>query len=87
MVYLKIGCFLWVMHAKRSKDEEAAAAEIMHTFKYYFRDQWMPGHLFDGKSRIWVKVFNDLIKQGFIRRKKKSLSFQYKWVAQFPEGL
>mgnify|MGYP001573038010 CR=1 FL=1 len=68
-------------------EKELAMAEIMHMFRYQYRDEWAPGHIFDGRSRVWVAVFNDLIKQGFIERKKAESGFQYRWAAQFPMGL
>lgn len=75
------------MHERRKQEEEAAAAEIMYLFKYFYRDAWAPGNLFDGKTRVWMKVFNDLVKQGFIKRRKTALGYEYKWVAQYPVGL
>ena len=68
----------------QNKEKEQAYAEIMHLFRYFYKDQWAPGHIFDGKTRIWVKVFNDLVKKGFIKRKKTDYGYEYKWVANFP---
>ena len=65
---------------------ETACAEIQHMFRYSYRDKWAPDHVFDGKSRIWVKAFNDLIKQGLIVRRKKYPGYEYKWNSVFPEG-
>ena len=66
--------------------KEKESAEIMYMFRYYYHSTWAPGHIFDGKSRLWIQAFNDLIKQGFIKRKKTEHGFNYKWVGQFPEG-
>lgn len=71
---------------KRS-EKELATAQIMHMFRNYPRTEWVPGHLFDNKSRVWVAVFNDLVKRGFIERRKKDTAFQYRWAAAFPEGM
>ena len=71
----------------KQSDKERHSAEIMYMFRYYPRHEWVPGHLFDGKPRAWVAVFNDLIKQGFIERKKSESGFVYRWAAAFPEGL
>jgi len=64
-----------------------AIAEIMHIFRFSYKDEWAPGHIFDGKSRVWVAVFNNLIKQGFIERKKFENGHKYRWKASWPEGL
>lgn len=66
--------------------EQEAAAEIMYLFRYFYKNEWMPGNIFNGKSRIWVKVFNDLVKKGFIERKKTEFGYQYKWAAAFPDN-
>jgi hypothetical protein len=67
-------------------NKEDCYAEIMYIFRYTFRSKWASAHIFDGKSRLWVKSFNDLIRKGFIKKRKKLLCFKYKWVSQFPEG-
>jgi hypothetical protein len=67
--------------------KDMAHAEILHFFRYTYRDIWAPGHIFDGKSRVWVAVFNKLISQGFIERRKVQNGYEYKWKAVFPEGL
>jgi len=69
----------------KKQEQEQAAAEIMHLFRYFYKDQWAPGNLFDGKSRIWIQVFNDLIKKGIIKRKKTNTGYNYKWAGVFPE--
>lgn len=71
---------------KRS-EKELATAGIMHLFRFTYRDAWAPGHIFDGKSRVWIAVFNDLIAQGFIERRKIETGYQYRWKAAWPEGL
>jgi len=64
---------------------EKEYAEIMYMFRYFYNDMWAPDNIFKGKSRAWVKAFNDLVEQGFIKRKKKYPGYQYKWVAAWPE--
>ena len=71
----------------RTQSEEHAAAEIMHMFKYFYKDEWAPDNIFNGKTRIWIHVFNELVKQGFIERKKFPRGYKYKWKAQWPQGM
>ena len=66
-------------------DRQQAYAEIMHMFKYTYRNRWAPDSVFNGKPRIWVQAFNDLVEKGFITKRKKYPGFEYKWVAALPE--
>lgn len=66
-------------------DKQRAVAEIMYMFRYIYRNEWAPGSIFDGKPRIWVKTFNELIDKGFIKRRKKYPGYQYKWQAAWPK--
>jgi hypothetical protein len=68
------------------KEKEQAFAEIMHMFRYYYHDAWAPGHIFDGKSRLWIQAFNDLVNQGYIKRKKTDVGYSYKWTGVWSEG-
>ena len=70
----------------KEKEKEAAYAEIMHLFRYFYKDVWAPGNITDGKSRIWIKCFNDLVKKGYIKRKKKYPGYSYKWAGVWPKG-
>ncbi len=67
-------------------NKEQATAEIMHMFRYFYKNEWAPGNIFDNKSRIWVQAFNDLIKQGHILKKKKYPGHRYKWASVWPEN-
>jgi len=58
----------------------------MHIFRYTYKSRWAPDNIFDGKSRLWIQSFNDLMKKGFIQRRKKFMMYQYRWVAAWPEG-
>ena len=60
------------------------AHAIMQMFQYNFKDQWVPQKIIYQKSRLWTKVFNDLIGKGFIKRKKTFQGYQYKWSGRFP---
>ena len=65
---------------------ENETAEIMYMFRYMYHNVWAPDHIFNGKSREWVKAFNLLIKKGFIERKKKYPGYNYRWIGVWPEG-
>jgi len=69
-----------------SSEKEQAVAEIMHLFRYTYRHDWAPDSIFAGKSRIWIQAFNELIKSGFIIRKKKHPGYNYKWSGVWPEN-
>jgi hypothetical protein len=65
-------------------EEITLAHEIMHQFQYNYQEQWVPQKVLFGTSRRYVKVFNDLVKQGLILRRKSFSGYQYKWVGRFP---
>ncbi len=67
------------------KNKELAYAEIMHFFRYNFRSEWAPDSIFNNKSRLWIKVFHDLIDQGFIMRRKKHPGYEYRWTGVWPD--
>ncbi len=66
--------------------KEQAVAEIMNLFRYYYKDDWAPENIFAGKSRIWIQAFNDLVKSGFIVKKKKAPGYHYRWSGVWPEN-
>jgi len=74
-----------MLKLKMKDEKQEAYAEIMHMFRYHYKHEWAPESIFDGKSRIWIQSFNELIKKGFINRRKKDVGYQYKWVAAWPE--
>jgi hypothetical protein len=68
------------------KEKEQAYAEIMYMFRYFYKDAWAPGNIFDGKPRIWIQTFSDLIKQGLILKRKKYPGYEYKWKGVWPKN-
>ncbi|MEA2036405.1 MAG: hypothetical protein U9O94_02775 [Nanoarchaeota archaeon] len=74
------------MQEDPKKEAEKAYAEIMYMFRYTYKDAWAPDNIFDGKSRLWVKSFNNLVEKGYIKRRKKYPGYEYKWVAALPEN-
>lgn len=71
---------------KPSKEKEQAYAEIMHMFRYFYTGKWSSENIFNGKSRVWIQAFNELVKQGFIKRKKTLFGYKYKWAGVWPEN-
>ena len=67
-------------------NKEQAYAEIMHMFRYNYKNEWAPESIFSGKTRIWIQAFNDLIKQGYIQKKKKQMGHKYKWTSVWPKN-
>jgi hypothetical protein len=70
----------------KETEKQGAYAEIMHVFRYTYRNRWAPESIFNGKSRVWVQAFNDLVDKGFIAKRQKYPGYEYKWVAELPEG-
>ncbi len=66
-----------------AEDVQTAHA-IMHMFQYNFKDQWVPQKAIHQKSRLWTRVFNDLVKNGLIERKKTFRGYRYRWAGRFP---
>jgi hypothetical protein len=69
-----------------NKDQETEYAHaIMHMFRYNYGNAWAPEAFILGRDRVWNKVFNDLLKQGLIERRKTFHGYQYRWKAVYPE--
>lgn len=71
---------------KTSKQKEQAYAEIMHLFRYFYKDKWAPESIFAGKSRAWIQAFNELVEKGYIIRKKEYPGYKYKWASVWPDN-
>lgn len=72
------------MKSEIEKQKTEHMHEIQHLFMYTYKDQWISGTMFAHKSRLWVQAFNELVKEGFIERKKEYPGYKYKWKAQTP---
>jgi methionyl-tRNA synthetase len=73
----------------REKDPDCTkkidyAHAIMQDFRYRYKDRWVSTKELMQKDRLWQKTFNDLIKQGFIERKKTHQGYSYRWRATLP---
>ena len=47
----------------QKQEAEKAYAEIMHLFRYFYKNSWAPDNIFDNKSRVWIQCFNNLVKK------------------------
>jgi hypothetical protein len=65
-------------------DEIEIAHHIQHLFQYTYKAQWVDNKFLVQRNRVWTKVFNQLVKQGLIKRKRTFQGYQYKWVANLP---
>lgn len=70
---------------KKDQKSEQAYAEVMYMFRYLYKDKWAPENIFNGKPRIWIKAFNNLVEQGYILKRKKYPGYEYKWAGVWPE--
>ena len=59
--------------------------EIQQTFRYHYRNEWVNQSFINKHNRLWIKAFNDLVKEGFIKKKKTVNGYSYKWAAEFPK--
>jgi len=66
-------------------NNELAYAQIMNMFRYYYKNKWAPDSIFNGKSRLWIKCFNELVEKGYIKKRKQYPGFDYKWASVWPE--
>jgi hypothetical protein len=62
-------------------DEIEIAHHIQHLFQYTYKQQWVDNKFLIQRNRVWTKVFNNLVKQGFITRKRTFSGYQYKWAS------
>lgn len=62
------------------------AHEIQHFFRYQYKDQWVSEKHLKNHSRMHNQVFNELVRRGFIERKKTPLGYNYRWKARHPDA-
>ncbi len=65
-------------------DEIEIAHHIQHLFQYTYKQQWVDNKFLVQRNRVWTKVFNQLVKQGLIKRKRTFSGYQYQWAANLP---
>jgi hypothetical protein len=60
------------------------AHEIQHIFRYHYKNDWVSQSFINQHNRLWIQTFNDLVKQGFIEKKKSQTGYVYRWSAVYP---
>ncbi|HII72426.1 TPA: hypothetical protein HA265_06750 [Candidatus Woesearchaeota archaeon] len=61
------------------------AHQIQQSFLYNFGNRWVGEKELKYQSREHNQVFNELVRRGFIERKKTWNGYSYKWKAKMPE--
>jgi len=61
------------------------AHEIQQFFKYTTGNRWVSEKELKNHSKEHNQVFNELIKRGFIERKKNWQGYSYRWKAKMPD--
>ncbi len=61
------------------------AHEIQQYFKYQIGRRWVSEKELKNHSREHNQVFNELVKKGFIERKKTWNGYRYRWKAKMPD--
>jgi len=64
-------------------EEIEIAHAIKHKFQFSYRDQWVPQKTLFQKDRKWVKVFNKMVDEGLIMKKKTFQGYQFRWAGGF----
>ena len=75
--------------ALKKKDPDVServklAHEIQHFFRYKYKNNWVSEKELKYHSRMHNQVFNELVKRGFIERKKMHFGYKYRWNASMP---
>jgi hypothetical protein len=65
-------------------EEIEIAHHIQQLFQCTYKDDWVAEQFLIQRNRLWTKVFNRLVKEGFIARKRTYRGYQYKWSAVMP---
>jgi len=52
---------------------------IKHMLTTHYKDRWVSDKELLGRNRLWNQVFNDMVKQGLIEKKKGFPGYKYKW--------
>ncbi|MFC1723062.1 hypothetical protein ACFL0V_02905 [Nanoarchaeota archaeon] len=77
------------MKSGKEKDPDVSskmelAHEILNFFKYTYGSRWISEKEMKNHSREHNQVFNELVKKGFIERKKNWQGYSYRWKAKMP---
>jgi hypothetical protein len=61
------------------------AHEIQQYFMHNYKNSWVGEKQLKYHNRKHNQVFNELVKRGFIERKKTESGYQYRWKAAMPQ--
>ncbi len=62
------------------------AHEIQQLFRYNYTYRWADQSFINQHSRQWIQVFNELVKERFIEKKKAPQGYNYRWSAKLPDA-
>ncbi|MBW2964615.1 hypothetical protein KY363_04090 [Candidatus Woesearchaeota archaeon] len=65
-------------------DRVKLAHEIQQFFQYRMGGRWVSEKELKNHSRLHNQIFNELVKRGFIERKKTYFGYSYRWNARYP---
>ena len=71
---------------KKEEQKIDYAHEIQQIFRYHYHNEWVSQSFINRHNRLWIQAFNDLVKQGFIEKKKTVNGHSYRWSAKYPEN-
>jgi hypothetical protein len=60
------------------------AHEILTFFRTNYKNSWVSEKELKYHTRMHNQVFNELVRRGFIERKKTPYGYSYKWKAMMP---
>lgn len=61
------------------------AHEIQQIFMYQYKDREVDQSFINSHSRIWISVFNELVKMGLIYKRRTRTGYKYRWVGKLPD--
>lgn len=67
-----------------TSEKAKLAHEIQQFFMYNYSDRWVSEKEMKNHGRAHNQVFNELVRQGFIERKKTLEGYSYRWKAHMP---
>ncbi|MFQ5474562.1 MAG: hypothetical protein ACE5DM_01870 [Candidatus Nanoarchaeia archaeon] len=68
----------------KAEEKSQKAHEILHEFRCNLQDIWVSQSWINKHDRLWISVFNELVSQGLIEKKKSRGQFAYRWKAVMP---
>jgi hypothetical protein len=63
----------------REVEKRHIADQIRFLFMTKWANKWVPEAELRQYNRLWSQVFQELVKQDYIEKKKEGLYIRYKW--------